>query len=149
ATSRKYLLPKNCRRIAAAYTALQDAHCCIRVGCTRLALFSKKVFNLISLRENLDLSTSSGRLLANVLASVAAFETEVRSERQMAGIAAARAAGKPLGRPLGSRHSRIPPEKRRATFEHHAAGWKVADIAKAVGLARKTVYALLKENRAQ
>jgi DNA invertase Pin-like site-specific DNA recombinase len=63
----------------------------------------------------------------------------------MAGIAAAMAEGRRFGRPPGSRHSRIPPEKRKAVFEHKAAGWKVADIARAVGLARKTVYAVLKE----
>jgi DNA invertase Pin-like site-specific DNA recombinase len=40
-------------------------------------LFQRKV-NLISLRDGLDLSTPAGRLMANVLVSVAAYETEVR-----------------------------------------------------------------------
>jgi len=48
-------------------------------------LVRRKV-NLVLLRDGLDLSTPAGRLMANVLASVAAYETEVRSERQMAGI---------------------------------------------------------------
>jgi DNA invertase Pin-like site-specific DNA recombinase len=39
--------------------------------------------NLYSVRDSLDLSTPAGRLMANVLARVAAYETEVRSERQM------------------------------------------------------------------
>ncbi|MBV9182562.1 MAG: recombinase family protein [Acidobacteria bacterium] len=51
----------------------------------------------------MDLSTPAGRLMANVLASVAAYETEVRSERQMAGIAAARTRGVQFGRPRGSK----------------------------------------------
>ena len=46
----------------------------------------KRKVNLISLKDGLDLSTPAGRLMANVLASVAAYETEVRSERQMAGM---------------------------------------------------------------
>jgi DNA invertase Pin-like site-specific DNA recombinase len=103
--------------------------------------------NLVSLRDGLDLSTSAGRLMANVLASVAAYETEVRSERQMAGIAAAKDRGVRFGRPLGSRHSRIQPEKRQAVLEHKAAGWTITDIARAVGLARKTIYAVLKEGQ--
>lgn len=41
----------------------------------------------VSLREGFDLSTPAGRLMAGVLASVAAYETEVRKERQLAGIA--------------------------------------------------------------
>lgn len=42
-----------------------------------------------SLRDKVDLSTAAGRLMANVLASVAAYENEVRSERIIAGQAAA------------------------------------------------------------
>jgi DNA invertase Pin-like site-specific DNA recombinase len=96
-------------------------------------LYRRKV-NLISLRDGLDLSTPAGRLMANVLASVANYETEVRSERQMAGITAAKKREVRFGRPPGTRHSRIPPEKRTAIIEHKAAGWKVAQIARAVGL---------------
>jgi len=105
-------------------------------------LFQRKV-NLISLRDGLDLSTPAGRLMANVLASVAAYETEVRSERQMAGITAAKAKGVKFGRPPGTKRSRIPEAKRTAIFDHKAAGWKISDIARAVGLARKTVYSVL------
>lgn len=53
-----------------------------------------KGVNLVSLKDGLDLTTPAGRLMANVLASVAAFETEIRGERVLAGQAAARAAGK-------------------------------------------------------
>ena len=52
---------------------------------------------LVSLKEGLDLSTAAGCLMANVLASVAQFETELRSERILAGQAAARAQGKRWG----------------------------------------------------
>lgn len=108
-------------------------------------LIARKV-NLVSLREGLDLSTPAGRLLAGVLASVAQYETEVRSERQQAGIQAAIAAGKRWGRLPGTKCSRVPPEKRKAVLEHKEAGWKITDIARAVGMARKTVYAVLRED---
>ena len=65
-------------------------------------LVARKI-NLVSLKDGLDLSTPAGRLMANVLASVAAYETEVRSERVRAGQEVARAAGKHLGRPAGIR----------------------------------------------
>ena len=53
--------------------------------------------NLVSLRDGLDLSTPAGRLMANVLASVAQYETEVRGERVAAGQAKAKAEGKRWG----------------------------------------------------
>ena len=64
------------------------------------ALFDKLVdrkVNLVSIKDGVDLSTPAGRLVANVLASVAAFETEVRGERIKAGQDAARANGKTWG----------------------------------------------------
>jgi DNA invertase Pin-like site-specific DNA recombinase len=58
----------------------------------------------VSLKDGIDLSTASGRMLANVLASVAQFETELRAERVRAGQAAAKAAGKSIGgRKAGTR----------------------------------------------
>jgi DNA invertase Pin-like site-specific DNA recombinase len=58
----------------------------------------------VSLREGFDLSTPAGRLMAGVLASVAAYETEVRKERQLAGIAKAKSEGRSWGgRKTGTR----------------------------------------------
>ena len=45
--------------------------------------------SLVSLKDGLDLSTPAGRMMANVLASMAQFETEIRAERILAGQAAA------------------------------------------------------------
>jgi len=49
----------------------------------------EKRVRLVSLMDSIDLGTPSGRLIANVLASVAAYETEVRGERVRAGQQAA------------------------------------------------------------
>ena len=67
-------------------------------GLTRLfdTLYKEEV-NLVSLKDSLDLSTPAGRLMANVLASVAQYETEVRGERVRAGIERAKAVGKRWG----------------------------------------------------
>ena len=59
-------------------------------------LVARKI-GLFSLKDSIDLETSAGRLMANVLASVAAYEREVRTERQRAGIDAAKAKGKQWG----------------------------------------------------
>ena len=96
---------------------------------------------LYSLRDSLDLETPAGRLMANVLASVAAYETEVRRERQTAGIEAAKAAGKTWG---GSKPGRLlTVTKEQASAVKRMRGQPVAVIARTVGLSRPTIYRLL------
>lgn len=99
---------------------------------------------LVSLKDGLDLSTAAGRLMANVLASVAQFETELRSERILAGQGAARAQGKRWGgsRPGVLRKVNIDQIK---TIERMANdGGKITSMARATGLSRQTVYRVLK-----
>ena len=55
--------------------------------------------SIISLKEGLDLSTSAGRLMANVLAAMVNFGRDRIRERTLLGLARARAQGKHLGRP--------------------------------------------------
>ncbi len=98
---------------------------------------------LYSLRDSLDLDTPAGRLMANVLASVAAYETEVRRERQQAGIEAARAAGKRWGGSTKGRLLKVTPEQVAAVQRLHAEKTGIAAIARTVGLSRPTVYRLL------
>jgi DNA invertase Pin-like site-specific DNA recombinase len=61
----------------------------------------RRKVNLISLRDGFDISTSAGRLMAHVWASVAQYETEIRAERTLAEQEAARAQGVRFGRPNG------------------------------------------------
>jgi DNA invertase Pin-like site-specific DNA recombinase len=53
----------------------------------------------VSLRDNLDLSTPSGRLMFHVISAMAQFERELTVERVRAGLRNARNKGKRLGRP--------------------------------------------------
>jgi len=97
----------------------------------------------VSLREGFDLSTPAGRLMAGVLASVAAYETEVRKERQLAGIAKAKAEGKSWGgRKVGTR-VKVTEEKETVIRQLHDKGYSIASIARTVGLTRKTIYRAL------
>lgn len=54
---------------------------------------------LVSYRENIDLSTSTGKMLAGMFALMAEYERNIIVERTKAGLRAARARGKRLGRP--------------------------------------------------
>ena len=110
------------------------------------ALFEKltaRKVNLVSIRDGVDLSTAAGRLIANVLASVAAYENEVRSERILAGQEAARAAGKRWGGSQQGRRLKVTDEQVRAIQRMHGEGESKAAIARATGLSRPTVYAVL------
>src|ERR1039458_1913843 len=53
----------------------------------------------ISLRDNLDLSTPTGRLMFAVIGAMAEFELSLTKERVRCGLVNARAHGKQLGRP--------------------------------------------------
>ena len=81
-------------------------------GFTRLFddLQARKI-PLVSVKDGLDLSTSAGRLMANVLASVAQYETEIRGERTKAGQAVARANGKKWGGSEKGRLLKVQPEQ--------------------------------------
>jgi DNA invertase Pin-like site-specific DNA recombinase len=96
-----------------------------------------------SLRDKIDLSTAAGRLMANVLASVAAYENEVRSERIRAGQAAARANGKRWGGGVKGRRIKVTPEQTTTICRLKDEGEKIAAIARATGLSRPTVYDVL------
>lgn len=110
-------------------------------------LVARKV-NLVSMREGIDISTPAGRMIANVLASIAQFETEVRAERQHAGIAAARAKGKTWGGSKPGVRKKVTAEKALAIRQLHAQGTPKARIAQAVGLSRPTVYDVLAQQEA-
>jgi len=113
-------------------------------GLTKLfADLRERKVGLLSLRDSLDLETPAGRLMAHVLASVAAYENEVRRERQMAGIAAAKAAGKTWGGSEPGRLLSVTKEQVAAVKRMRKQGEKVAVIARTVGLSRPTIYRLI------
>ena len=107
-------------RTARGLTALFDDLQCRQVG-------------LVSLREGLDLSTPAGRLMANVVASVAQYETEVRGERVKAGQAVARANGVKWGGSQKGRRLKVTPQQIRMIRQMKEENETVVAIAKATG----------------
>lgn len=98
---------------------------------------------LLSIRESFDVATPMGRMVLTILAAFAEFETEVRFERQTAGIAAAKAAGvKWGGRKPGTR-IKVTLEVESFVRDEAARGTSIAKIARLAGLSRKTIYRVL------
>ncbi len=101
----------------------------------------------VSLREGIDLATPAGRLMLVVLAGVSQYETEVRKERQLAGIAKAKAEGKRWGGRKPGTRIRLSVEKEALIRQLYAEGKAIAAIARLVGLSRKSVYKALETTR--
>ena len=87
----------------------------------------------------IDTTRSDGKLLLNILASFAEFETDLRRERQRDGIDKAKAAGVYKGRPISIDGAKI-----RAMRD---AGSGPAAIARALGIGRASVYRHLSVER--
>ena len=100
--------------------------------------------NLVSLKDGLDLATPAGRLMANVLASVAQYETEVRGERVRAGQQVARKNGKRWGGSKPGVRKVVTDVQARTIRRMFEAGENKAAIARALGLSRPTIYSVLR-----
>jgi DNA invertase Pin-like site-specific DNA recombinase len=95
---------------------------------------------LRSLREGIDTSNATGRMVAGVLASLAELELELGRERRAAAREARRAHGQSIGRPKAL-------DKSKAALAHgmHASGESASTIAATLGVSRATVYRVLAE----
>ncbi|MFH1614850.1 MAG: recombinase family protein [Planctomycetota bacterium] len=112
--------------------------------CKLVELLQAKNTNLVSLKENIDLSTPTGRLMINVLSSFAVFETEVRGERVLAGQAAARAKGKKIGGSKKGVRRRVTDAKIETIYHLRDTNHTYKQICEVVLLSRETVSRLLK-----
>ena len=95
---------------------------------------------LRSLREGIDTSNATGRMVAGVLASLAELELELGRERRAAAREARRARGQAIGRPKALDKSKAALARRM-----HASGEPVSTIAATLGVSRATVYRVLGE----
>ncbi|ORA38094.1 recombinase family protein [Mycobacterium aquaticum] len=94
---------------------------------------------LRSLREGIDTSNATGRMIAGVLASLAELELELGRERRAAAREARRSRGQPIGRPRALTDAQV-----EQVLKLHAAGEQVADIAKSFRVGRDTVYRVIR-----
>jgi DNA invertase Pin-like site-specific DNA recombinase len=94
--------------------------------------FDARGVAFISLRDNLDLSTPSGRLMFQIIGAMAEFERALIQERVKAGLRHARSKGKHLGRP-----TIVVDRSRIASLRAQERGWKA--IAREMKLGIGTV----------
>lgn len=95
---------------------------------------------LRSLREGIDTTNATGRMIAGVLASLAELELELGRERRAAAKSARQARGLPIGRPKALDANQIALAERM-----RASGEPVPVIAETLGVSRATLYRTLAE----
>lgn len=89
----------------------------------------KKGIGFISISENLDFTTASGKLHFQILSAFAEFERELIRERTIEGLKRAKSQGKALGRPTGSKDQK---QRRKSGYILHQAK-KRKSIADSLG----------------
>lgn len=102
---------------------------------------SSKGASLEILDQKIDTATATGRAFLQMLGVFAEFETNLRKERQLAGIAAAKAKGKHMGR-----RAILSQDQKKQIRIKSKAGANPTTLSKEYGVSRATVYGILKEN---
>ncbi len=122
------------------------------VACVKLDRLARSVHHLTSLGRELealgvdlvvldqaiDTSTPAGRLLFNVLGSIAEFERDLARERTAAGMQAAKRRGKHVGRPAAK-------VDRRRLLTGMESGASVSQLARSLGVSRATARRLVSQ----
>lgn len=103
----------------------------------------EKNVGLLSLNDPVDTTSSQGRLIFNIFASLAEFERDIIRERTQAGLSAARARGKKGGRPKG-----IPKKAESTTYAAEAlykeGNLSIQEICNQLGISKSTLYSYLR-----
>ncbi|MBF8178376.1 MULTISPECIES: recombinase family protein [Oxalobacteraceae] len=98
-------------------------------------LESAKV-GLRSLQENIDTTSSGGKLVFHLFGALAEFERNLIRERTQAGLVAARARGR-----MGGRPRRLDPVKLALAVKlHRERNHTVEEICKMMGISKSTLY---------
>lgn len=99
----------------------------------------EKQVSLRILAINLDTNSPTGRLMLNLVGSVAQFEREIMLERQREGVAKAKVEGKYKGRAPTAR------ARSAEVIAKFKSKERPSDIARTVGIGRASVYRILNE----
>jgi DNA invertase Pin-like site-specific DNA recombinase len=104
-----------------------------------------KGVSLKVLEQAIDTSTSTGRLMFNMLGAIAQFERELMLERQREGVSKAKAEGVSKAKAEGKYKGRAPTARAKASEVRRlrADGVGPSEIGKRLGISRASVYRIL------
>jgi len=98
----------------------------------------KQNVDIIVLDQNIDTTTPTGKLLFNVLGSIAEFETGIRKERQMEGIQKAKDRGVQFGRKTVLNDQRLQEMRQK-----RKDGVLIRELMDEYNLSKSSIYRLL------
>ena len=101
-----------------------------------ITALNKEAIAFRSLTEQIDTTTSGGKLIFHIFGALAEFERELIRERTQAGLAAARARGRKGGRP------KLLDERKVAMAQalYDSGEHSIKDICQTLGVSRATLY---------
>lgn len=109
-----------------------------------IELLNERGIILKSLRESIDFSTPTGKMIATLFAAMSEYERALIKERAAAARAAASMRGKQTGRPKALNDDQVALAQRM-----HDSGENVTTIGKTLNVSRATVYRALEHKIAE
>jgi len=103
-------------------------------------VLEQRQINLVSLRENIDTSTATGRCFLSMMGAIHQMERELRAERAAAGRSSAKARGRTGGRPKTD-----PAKLENARILYENSDKTAAEICEIAGVGRRTFFAYIAE----
>ena len=98
-----------------------------------------------SITENIDTTTSGGKLVFHIFGALAEFERDIIRERTQAGLQAARARGKKGGRPKVLKDKKVAIAQALYNDKKNS----VAEICKTLNISRSTLYRYIQKGERQ
>lgn len=104
--------------------------------------FNENGIRLVSLKETIDTTSSTGKLLFTILSSLAQFERDVIAERTVEGLKAARARGRLGGRPKADEKT-----VKKAVALYNTNQYSITEILELTGISKSTLYRAIRESQ--
>ena len=98
-------------------------------------LVEQKGVHLVSLKESIDTSTSTGKLLFTLMSAISQFERDVIADRTREGLKSARARGRTGGRPRTD-----PAAVKKALRLYATKEYSIKEIEELTGVKKSTLY---------
>lgn len=105
-------------------------------------VLEQRQINLVSLRENIDTTTATGRCFLSMMGAIHQMERELRAERAAAGRSSAKARGKTGGRPKTD-----PAKLENARILYENSDKTAAEVCEITGVGRRKFFSHIAEKR--
>lgn len=117
---------------------------------TILEILESKEVSFKATQQNLETKSATGKLMINILASISAFETDLRAERQLEGIQRAKEIDKEQGKPSRfGRKAKLTNEQIEEAMIMQKEGFIGSHIAETFKVSRSTLLKSIKEYKEQ